>query len=492
MGAAGAAPIEQVSYAVSFDYHALLTPYPIVYLSINNHMPLPFLLDTGTDFPLCITFDAAQKLHLNVTYKRSALDVNSNSVDPVIRVADVAFVLASSRKNSRNRFHIPRTNKDAIIIDWPVLQQIVDWPVRQQGVHGKPLAGIIGAGMFSASTIRLDFDAKRLTLFSQPPILVTTSTQIRVPMKKRGNHYFVTLSDGQRHTVEALLDTGCGTSELSATAAANLSVLKTFLQEGREDVGGTYRVHIAVLPLLQLGALTIRDIDIVYSDKRKSDVESILGMNVLARYRLTIDFARKQLFLEPALHAAARSRLRGFPVVACSLHGQQVMVDKVQPTSAAARAGLHIGDRLLEVDHIPLQGLPNGSIKSVLDGYGDTQAELLIKRAGQKHSLVYHRYSLAVAAVVVDFGAKLQLTSDSHLLVETVRPGSPAQEASLKQGDEILVVDTLPVASSDYERMLSAFSNPPVNPLPLTIQRKGEAQPRQILLNREPTMKAHQ
>src|SRR5437588_550931 len=60
--AGGARPV-----VIPIVFDPLLNQRPIVYVSINDAKPRPFVVDTGTDFPLVIDQQAAKELKIELT-----------------------------------------------------------------------------------------------------------------------------------------------------------------------------------------------------------------------------------------------------------------------------------------------------------------------------------------------------------------------------------------------------------------------------------------
>jgi hypothetical protein len=212
------------------------------------------------------------------------------------------------------------------------------------------------------------------------------------------------LHDRQNQTVDAVLDTGSQNMNLLASQAAALGALKTSQESWVTTFGEMHRVQAAILPALQLGSLTVPDVVAVYPTDDKGEDDATLSMNVLARFRVTISFAHRQLMLEPAAGAASRSGLPGRSMVEVVLRNHRFVVEKVLPGSAAEQAGVHTGDQLLEVDQMPVGKIPYVSIQDAVDGSADTEAELMVEHAGQARRIRYHRDSLAGAVQHEDVG----------------------------------------------------------------------------------------
>ncbi len=90
------------------------------------------------------------------------------------------------------------------------------------------------------------------------------------------------------------------------------------------------------------------------------------------------------------------------------------------------------------------------------------------------------KLGLAVANLTPDIRSQLQVPAQVHgVAVESVRPASPAEDASLTPGDVILEVNRQPVTSAD-QFVREVHANPADKDLLLLVWSKGNASYRVI------------
>lgn len=123
---------------------------------------------------------------------------------------------------------------------------------------------------------------------------------------------------------------------------------------------------------------------------------------------------------------------------------QPAVVNAVALGSAAEQAGLKRGDLILSVD-----GKDDPTWQDVEDRVminPDQDIPVTIKRDGAVKTLTMRVASRTIEQEKIgEAGFEPYLGPDTKLVTSTVVPGSPAEEAGLKVGDEILAVNGTPV-----------------------------------------------
>lgn len=206
-------------------------------------------------------------------------------------------------------------------------------------------------------------------------------------------------------------------------------------------------------------------------------------MNFLSRFRMTMDLKHKEMTLERSTDYAQKARLPGSPnVLAMKQHGEIVVYD-VLPDSAAAQAGVHLGDVIVQVDGQDLSALPAESAQNVLDGYADTKAEIVVKGAGRQ-PIRFTRQSIFAmpSGRGVGIGIGITVTEKGALMIEAVAARSPAQEAGLKAGDEITAINGLPVRTTPFDRLATEMRKPASTEVLLHVLHKGSDKPQEYKL----------
>ncbi len=148
------------------------------------------------------------------------------------------------------------------------------------------------------------------------------------------------------------------------------------------------------------------------------------------------------------------------------------LVSKVLPDTPAKEAGFKAGDVIVEFDSIPVKQAgdlplivartPVGKevgVKVLRDGGEKTLTVRIGKLQGEETAAKVERQAsdlgLTVQEVTPEIAKKLSMKRAEGVVVTTVKPGSPADEAGLRQGDVILEVNRTPVGTlADYGKAL--------------------------------------
>jgi len=146
--------------------------------------------------------------------------------------------------------------------------------------------------------------------------------------------------------------------------------------------------------------------------------------------------------------------------------GPGVLLAHVEPGSAAERAGLSVGDRLLTLHGEPISDSKRFS-RLVLHAPSVVEASILKPAAGEPVTV---RIELDGAPTRVGVSWREDAGEPGTFLLTRVVTGSPAEEAGLRLGDRIYQVGGSPLADSVA---LSALLSTLPSPIELTIERAG-------------------
>ncbi len=148
------------------------------------------------------------------------------------------------------------------------------------------------------------------------------------------------------------------------------------------------------------------------------------------------------------------------------------LVSKVLPDTPAKEAGFKAGDVIVEFDSAPVKlardlpmivaRTPVGKevgVKVLRDGGEQTLTVRIGKLQGEETTAAVEPQAsdlgLTVQEVTPEIAKKLSMKRAEGVVVTKVAPGSPADEAGLRQGDVILEVNRTPVGTlADYGKAL--------------------------------------
>ena len=183
-----------------------------------------------------------------------------------------------------------------------------------------------------------------------------------------------------------------------------------------------------------------------------------VGLDILEHYQVTMDFRNGRLTLERPPGYLARPPLLGWTGVELIVRNGKFYSDDVEAASAASRAGIRPGDRIIAVDGTLLESLPVSVAQRLIDGSAGSDAKLLLERAqGKRFPLVCRRRSAFETPQHRSLGLTMEKTNGQPLKILGVGAASAAEKAGLRAGDTIVAwnnIPTGPLTSESFRRVL--------------------------------------
>ncbi len=448
------------SVGVVFTYDRLLNPYVIVNLRINGSEPLPFLLDTGTSFPLMIDAPTAKKLHLQPNGQKYR--VNRSDVTGDIASVDKVELVGSLPGDAGNVV-MPLDLKNINIYETTLPEGTFPDP--------RPV-GIIGIALLDTVPLQFDFAAKTLTVYRPDYTPPPAKNALVLPLKRTDSGlYTVSLRPQEGDPLDFMLDTG---AELVSIPQADVKrfrpaqtppVIKNWW-----GINGLTSETMFLLPDPQLG--NWQEPNVAVASSVRGYPGAILGIDFLSRFRVTLDVPHLRLILERSADYTKRLALSGLSCVSLASQKGQFAVIDVLPASNAANAGVRVGDKIVTVNGRSLGDLSFVAAQNWLDGLADTQAELTLEGAEKARRQVhYQRQSLFTIANGrgIGVGIGIVVTKEGKILIEATDLRSPASEAGLQGGDEIVTENGLPVKTTPFPQIAAQMKQPEGAEITLTI-----------------------
>lgn len=227
---------------------------------------------------------------------------------------------------------------------------------------GRPFDAILGVGVFAHFAVDLDLPNARMGLSAADALDELAPPSDSVALRLVGATLQV---QGRIEELEpAWLDVDLGST-------ANVSLYPAFVREhdllaAREPrstswgggVGGGRECDLAALDVLHLGPFELSDVPASFlrdvpASMTETGAAGNLGSGALGRFRCVFDLAHGRLFLAPGpdLDAPFERDRSGLTL---QLSAGALEILHVAPGSAAARAGLRVGERIVAVDGAPV------------------------------------------------------------------------------------------------------------------------------------------
>jgi hypothetical protein len=278
---------------LSNDRSSTVVPYetiagascPLVRIRLANGMEGRFLFDTGTNINL-ISEAMVQRLNLprhpaiGSDGKPMMIDANkqAEAVDVPIQIGELSFA------------------GSMLIMDTQRLHAMSDPTVD----------GLIGANTFSKLAVLFDFEHHQVRLYYPGSLsdddLKATGMNGIVPVLGDADSPFLfrvkaRLNGAEDYTLT--IDTGIDTAVIPRTVADRLKLKPAPMRSTMRTAFGPLAVKTAMMQTLAMGQITINDVPVNFPRDLSGRFPPGIGMEILGRYNMLIDFPARKLYLKP-------------------------------------------------------------------------------------------------------------------------------------------------------------------------------------------------
>ncbi len=236
---------------------------------------------------------------------------------------------------------------------------------------GHPLPFVLGDEIFNELAVEIDFQHRRID-FVDPATVVKPYGAIAVPLIRVKDRTVPVSIEGAA-PVPFEFDLGDGSPLDVYPAYYNIHKLldgRRTSQLIRGGVGGFQPEMVATLRHVTFAGVHFTQVptnftaDILSVDNSNL-IFGTIGLPILARFRLIVDYAHDRLFATPSADAGgtpfAKDRL-GLHLVK---KGSDLIVKFISPGSPSQAAGFKIGDRIALIDHAPVDDWPAAALRGL-------------------------------------------------------------------------------------------------------------------------------
>jgi predicted aspartyl protease len=348
--------------------------------SINGHPPADFLIDTGCSIT-AIDRAYADEIGLHQEGEMRVQGMGGSSGGAFARVGTV-------KVTSKTGDGVEVKDLRAAIVDMGDDQEAVLW--RRMG-------GLIGSDVLSRFVVDIDYDQR----------IVTLRDPVTFKYQGRGQPIPMGLVMGIP-TVRASLDSTCeGVFIVDVGNGFGLDVHGSMVRTcrifsavtGRKQVqvygggiGDGFVSWLTRLDRMQIGpyewkepiaGLSLSTQGMVGSE----DYSGNIGNRVLDKFRVTFDYARSLLYLEPGQRYGERDHYSRCGAMFIKL-GEKVVAEMILHGSAADEAGLKPHEEVIAIDGKPILGFtPEDLDRLFEDGAKGTEHTVTVKRKSKRVDL---------------------------------------------------------------------------------------------------------
>jgi hypothetical protein len=338
---------------------------------VNNSAPLRFLFDTGAGAP--------------VLSARRAAALNLKQVDSVTATGVGGDVEGSLAKGVS--LGVPGVTV--------LNQRLVLLPIDFPFCEARDIEGIIGYDFIKEFVVEINYDTRRISFFDPStyhyrargevlPLIIAGTPRVRMKIALPG-----------KAPIEGLfeIDTGSdGALTINSPFVKRHELLKALsAQQSNKDrgLGGESQRVDTRLGYMQLGRFKIAapivglSVD-VKGAMAEEDNDGPIGNEILSRFKVTVDYSRQRMMLEPTsrLTNPLESDMSGIVIDAEGKDCRIFKVEEVAERSPAAEAGILAGDEIIAIDGKPANQFTSGRIERLLMQDG-AKRSLTLRRDGK-------------------------------------------------------------------------------------------------------------
>ena len=357
--------LSKQDHTIAFELYQNLVFVPV---RLKGSEPCIFVLDTGASVSF-LNEALAHSLGLEVKYQRES---NIGTGEASTRVGfsrDVTLSVSG--------------------VDIPAKRVGVVQLADLESTLGRPINGILGADLFKSYVVTIDYAARKATL-EDPKHYAYHGKGELIPLRLSGDRPFVraTVTPVRSDPIEGLfvIDTGDDSTlglhtpfvEKYRLRSSNQNMIP-HLSHGISGESRNWRGRVASL---KLGTFTIDQPVATFAEATKGSeadrsYDGVLGGEILRRFKVTFDYSRRQMIVEPnaAFAEAYEFDMSGVSLATREHDFKTIRVRHVLAGSPASEAGLKEGDTLETIDDKPAASL------------GLEQIEQMFKKDGQEYVL---------------------------------------------------------------------------------------------------------
>lgn len=346
----GGSYAQMTCYSLERNYRKISVPFElcnnlvVVPVTMNDTIPLKFILDTGVETSILTEPLIAELLHLRY-------DKEINIKGPGNSYEVTAYLV------NQVRLSMP----GAVCTGVPIYVLAEDY-LQLKNVMGVNVHGILGSDIFRRFVVDLDYSNKVMTLWEPskyvPPRKCNSETFDIIDNKP---YIKVILKNGENiDTTRLLLDLGASHAIMLTIGEDSPFRLpdKYITQRIGQGIAGEIPGYIGRTSELYFGGFKFENVitsftDSGYYDRRSVNTYGSIGSDILSRFRLIIDYPHNKVYLKKNHRFSEEFTFNqtGIEIAAEGVYLNEFTIIYVRPGSSADLAGIKEGDKISSIDH---------------------------------------------------------------------------------------------------------------------------------------------
>ena len=342
---------------------------------VNGSAPLSFALDTGAHGSL-VNSPVAEALRL--PKGRASTSHGAGGPAESTRIPGVTLDVGGAR--------LPEQTVAATLLR------------SLENNTGRAMDGILGSNLFRRYVVEVDYETKLLTLY-EPAQFESGGRGAGLPLHFEDEHPYVrasvTLPGRAPLEGDFVIDLGSNLPLILLPSFIEEKKLRGSLPPTLEvfgrGVGGEVGLPMGRASRLELGGHSL-DAPVTAFPRSgtfgRTGKAGNIGSAVMRRFRVTFDYSRRRMFLEPNARLAEPFEfdMSGLQLVTESPGFDVVRVNRVIPGSPAAEAGIRPADEILSIGGTPSTSIRLAELRELLRK-PDRQYAVQLKRGSETISV---------------------------------------------------------------------------------------------------------
>ena len=353
--------------------------YVVIKVRINNSSPLNLILDSGIRNTIITELLAGDKISLNYSDVKELMGLGGG---------DHLGALSSN-------FNTLRIGKLKI---QPKTVYVLQEDIFNLSKHsGSKINGLIGVDFFEEYTIEVDYSARRIRFYDKNKEFQCPKDYESIPLTLEAHKMYIELSvlesDSTRRNAKMLIDTG---AELNAWFQTFKNGSIRVPEKGiRGTIGqglnGEIVGKFGRLPQICFGKFCLKNPVVSFPDSASiaqivgnSDRDGTVGSQLLSRFNYVIDYGKKMFYFKPNGNFSNpfKYNVAGIEITQIIPFVPQTEVWLVWENSPAARAGIKVGDQIVEINGQKSFLLKIEEIKFIFETPSKSPLNVVIQRDG--------------------------------------------------------------------------------------------------------------
>jgi hypothetical protein len=365
---------------IPIEVHNNLVVVPVI---INNQLPLKFIIDTGVRTAILTEKVYSDILNLSYSRKYTLSGPGGQKLVDAYITSNVTLDMPGVHGQGHSM----------LVLDEDYLEL--------KNSMGTEVHGILGYELFSRFVVKVDYEAKKLSLMLPKKFKPKKSYDvipITVEDTKPFIHAKLQVNDTTTLDAKFLVDSGASHGLLlEAGSAPTITVpeknIKAILGRG---IGGVITGKIARIKSVKIGKYELNNLitnfpdDYAYSDTLRKNRFTFrngsIGGDLLSRFTVIFDFPGEKMYIKKnsSYKRGFYYNLSGLTIRAIGARLREYEISDVRENTSAQKCGILRGDRILFINGVNVAEYELNNVNNVFNSKPGKKVRMEILRNGER------------------------------------------------------------------------------------------------------------